>query len=479
MKQSFLFNLLLLISVNLLIKPLYIFGIDVPVQNAVGHEAYGMYFVFLNLGYILQMLSDLGLQNHTTVNLPMNQWNRSDLLTQAFTWRILLMFVYLFGMSIAGAMLGYWWMDSELFLLVMIYILGVSTFQFLRAIVAASGRFFIDTLLSSLDKLLLILILASILWTSSESTLDIYRFARIQITVMVICIIVGIACIGPYWRWSRPRWTSMRVHITEAIPFVVIISLMFLYTKLDALMIMAMMEDGSLESGLYASAYRIYDACAMLMYLFAGLLLPMFARIYPGSDEERTLFYGSLGVNTLIAVYVMMTFYMYRTEVMHWLYEESPSRAISAFGLLMWAFLFKSSTFITSTLLTARKHLRPMIILFIITIGINALLNYWWIGRGGIIGAARATAYTQCMVCIGLLWLCHSRALIPVQPLRYSMLLLPALIAAIVWWNYMPSIEEPGAFILPVILSGVGFVALYLIFHWRDLRQLLQEVQRP
>lgn len=36
MKKEFLFNIILLVLINLLIKPLFIFGIDLGVQNRLG-----------------------------------------------------------------------------------------------------------------------------------------------------------------------------------------------------------------------------------------------------------------------------------------------------------------------------------------------------------------------------------------------------------------------------------------------------------
>ena len=60
--REFLINIFFLLFINLLIKPFFIFGIDLAVQNRVGTE-YGMYFALLNFTYILQILNDFGVQN--------------------------------------------------------------------------------------------------------------------------------------------------------------------------------------------------------------------------------------------------------------------------------------------------------------------------------------------------------------------------------------------------------------------------------
>ena len=56
--SSFFSGLSLLLLFNLLIKPVWIFLIDRPVQNAVGHEAYGTYFALFNLTYVLLFVAD-------------------------------------------------------------------------------------------------------------------------------------------------------------------------------------------------------------------------------------------------------------------------------------------------------------------------------------------------------------------------------------------------------------------------------------
>jgi len=63
MQREFSLNIILLISVNLLIKPFFIFGIDRTVQNVVGTETYGVYATLLSFCYLLQIFNDFGIQN--------------------------------------------------------------------------------------------------------------------------------------------------------------------------------------------------------------------------------------------------------------------------------------------------------------------------------------------------------------------------------------------------------------------------------
>ena len=69
MKREFLLNILFLLSINLLIKPFYIFGIDRTVQNRVGLEDYGLYATLFSFTFLLQIINDFGLQHFNNRNI--------------------------------------------------------------------------------------------------------------------------------------------------------------------------------------------------------------------------------------------------------------------------------------------------------------------------------------------------------------------------------------------------------------------------
>jgi O-antigen/teichoic acid export membrane protein len=69
MNREFVLNVLFVLFINVLIKPIFIFGIDRTVQNTVGAETYGLYFALLNLTYLFQIINDFGIQNFNSRNL--------------------------------------------------------------------------------------------------------------------------------------------------------------------------------------------------------------------------------------------------------------------------------------------------------------------------------------------------------------------------------------------------------------------------
>ena len=48
---------------------------------------------------------------------------------------------------------------------------------------------------------------------------------------------------------------------------------------IDSIMLERMIDDNAMQAGIYAQAYRFFEASNMLAYLFAALLLPIFSRM--------------------------------------------------------------------------------------------------------------------------------------------------------------------------------------------------------
>src|SRR5690606_8026325 len=73
MQRKFITNLALLLLLNLLIKPFWIFGIDRTVQNMLGAEVYGKYYALLNFSFLLNILLDAGITNFNNKNISQHQ----------------------------------------------------------------------------------------------------------------------------------------------------------------------------------------------------------------------------------------------------------------------------------------------------------------------------------------------------------------------------------------------------------------------
>lgn len=110
MKKKFVSNLILVLFLNLLIKPFYILGIDAEVLKVTELNqpgSYGNYFSLLSLSFVLNIFLDLGINNFNTRNIAQNNQLITKHFSGIFSLRLILGFAYLIILFIIGVSLGY------------------------------------------------------------------------------------------------------------------------------------------------------------------------------------------------------------------------------------------------------------------------------------------------------------------------------------------------------------------------------------
>ena len=107
MQKQFSKNILLLLFINFLIKPLYIVGIDAQVQNQVGDKDYGVYFALFNFCFLFQIILDLGIQNYNSKYIAQAREKVTNQFKLVFGAKLILIFVFLFVVYTVGIFIGY------------------------------------------------------------------------------------------------------------------------------------------------------------------------------------------------------------------------------------------------------------------------------------------------------------------------------------------------------------------------------------
>lgn len=107
MKRKFITNLLLLLFLNVLIKPFWIFGIDLTVQNMVGDESYGLYFSLLNFSMILNIFLDLGITSYNNKNIAQHRQLLKKHVSNIVGLKFLLAGIYAVISVVIALIIGY------------------------------------------------------------------------------------------------------------------------------------------------------------------------------------------------------------------------------------------------------------------------------------------------------------------------------------------------------------------------------------
>src|SRR5690606_11138500 len=166
MQKKFLSSLGLILLLNLLVKPFFILGIDAEVQNRVGQEAYGTYFALLNLSFIFNILIDFGINNFNNRNISQNTQLIKKHFSKLFSVKGLLAFIYAIFTLILGLILGYEEDDFWILSVLVFNQVLVSFILFARSNLAGLQMFKSDSVVSILDRGLLIVFCGLLLFTS-------------------------------------------------------------------------------------------------------------------------------------------------------------------------------------------------------------------------------------------------------------------------------------------------------------------------
>lgn len=403
MQKKFITNLALLLLLNFLIKPFWIFGIDLEVQNMVNPEEYGVYFTLFNFSLLFHIILDLGITNYNNRNIAQHP----QLLTKYFSgivvFKLLLAVAYFIITFSVGFVLGYDSSRFHLLLFLSINQLLVSFIQYLRSNVAGLQLFTLDSLLSVLDKTLMIIFCSVLLWGNLFNIkFGIKWFIYSQtlayvITAFVVFVIVLIKSKKITFKLDFP---FLLVMLKQTLPYALLVLTMTIYYRLDAVMLDLMLEDGEKQVAIYAQAYRLMDASTQIGVLFAALLLPMFARMIKMKQRLGGLVKLSFSLLFIPAIVLAIISFFFSANIMDLLYKVDTVHSSEILRVLMGCFVAIAITYVFGTLLTANGNLKQLNRIAVGGMLLNVLLNWVLIPYYQALGSAIASLITQFLVVV-------------------------------------------------------------------------------
>ncbi len=467
----------MIIVLNLLIKPFYLFAIDAQVQNTVGAEDYGMYFSLLNFSFLFNIVLDIGINNYNTKNIAQHPNTVVKYIGPILGLRFILGGAY-FALSIGLALLlGYDNFQMHLLSLLVFNQFLAGLLLYLRSNFAGLHLFRIDAILSVLDRFLLIIICAVLLYSSwIETPFKIEWFVYAQTVTYFITVLV--ALVLSYIKIGRVQFAFRqlfsRALLKQSTPYALLILLMMLYTRMDAVMIERLLPEGQEQAGIYAQGFRLLDAVNMFAFLVAGLLLPIFARqikqresIKPILNSAALMLVGTAFVLGIAASQSAVT-------LMEIIYNQEIDAASHSFRWIILSFIPMAASHVFGTLLTANGNLKLLNRMALAGIAVNFTANLILIPMFKAEGAAFATLGTQSLTSLIqiLLVLRVFQLNVHYKHLAKIGLLLFVLLAAshyILLWNN----RAMGFF--ATLLVGTAALFLFRIVDIRTIVRLLRE----
>jgi O-antigen/teichoic acid export membrane protein len=414
MRRFFVKNLLFIIMVNVLIKPIWVFFIDRTVQNRLGHQDYGSYPQLFNLALILQIVLDFGVTNYNNRTIARHPERIGSLFPAMLSTRIILMALYMMLTLAIAYIIGYRNLDIYLLLgIVLIQVLNTALL-FIRSNISALHHFKTDGLLSISDRVLMILFCGFLLlYPPTANAFKLKWFIQTQI------VSYGIACIIAFFVLKKYAAVSLRFSfdkkmvlgiIKDSLPYAGLIFLMSIYMRADMILLGRLCGNaGKDQVSIYMSAYRLLDVANMLGLMFAGVLLPMFGRMLIQRQDVMPIIKMSVNMLFPVSGLVAVGAYFWSAPVMMHLYTHATLYDAHVFTWVMACFPGFCITYIYSTLLTANGSLKQLNLIAIIGVAINLGFNFYLIPKQMAMGAAITSFITQSFVALGYMYFAGSK----------------------------------------------------------------------
>lgn len=398
LKRKFFSNISLLLLLNITVKAFWVLGIDRTVQNRVGAEEYGFYFSLFSFSVLFNILLDFGITNYNNRRVAGDPGSMTGLLGNMFVIRLIFAFVYMTISLVASHLLGYSAGQRSLLYFLLANQFLASFILYLRSNITALHLFKTDSLLSVTDRFIMIVVCGLLLWgvyRGSEFRIEWFVYGQTlgYLATFIIALTVVLS------RSSLGKISIIPSQIPSIIrgsaPFALLSLFMAVYWRVDSVMIERMLSDGMERAGIYAQAFRLLDAAAMIPYLFAIILLPMFSRAIANNEAVGSLSGFAALLLLVPASLASVISVFYPSEIMGLLYHQHIESSAAIFSILMIAYIPVSLIYVFSTVLTAIGELKLLNRVAGTGMLVNIILNFLLIPKLGARGSALASMATQ------------------------------------------------------------------------------------
>ncbi len=387
----------------------------------VGHEVYGIYGALFGLTYVYSILTDMGITNYNQRSIASDPDKLKAYLPNILVAKTMMSLVYFGVITAAGWITGYRGPVIELMLWMGLLQMLTTFTQYLRSNISGLQLFRTDSWLSATDKLIVIGICGTLLYTNiTQHHFEIKWFVWSQILAYSVTALISFIIIR-----GKITFTFSHLHlgkvwtiVKESLPYALAILLMSFYTRMDVFLLERFAPGNSAEqAGIYASAYRLVDICSMPGLMIAGILIPLYARLLAEDKPIREMV--TLSTNLLMPVSLSIVAFsvMHRYGIMNFLSEHNNAQSYLVFAIVIGCVPALSLMYLYSSILGANGQLKPLIHIAIIGVLVYLAGASVLIPAFGATGAAINAVTAQTIVGISYTFITARKHHLPFRPL--------------------------------------------------------------
>jgi O-antigen/teichoic acid export membrane protein len=362
--------------------------VGIYVARYLGPERYGLLSYANSFVGIFLALATLGLDDVVVREIVKTPEQREKILGTSFLLKLvgtLLMWVAIF------AAVPFTENDLQTNILIIIIAFG-AVFQAFNVIdlnfqAKVKSKYvvhaqFVQLIISSIVKIILVVNDAPLIWFASVYSLD------------VIVLAMGLVFAYLYngenifsWKWS---FETSKYLLHDSWPLILAGVVVSVYMKIDQVMIKEML--GAKEVGLYAAAVKLSEAWYFLPMAIASSLFPAIinAKVY-----QKEVYYQRLqklyDLMVWIAIAIALPISILSSWIVELLYGNEYLESSSVLNIHIWSGIFIFLGVASSKYLIAENYIKKTFYRTFVGALLNIIMNYYLIGTMGIKGAAIST----------------------------------------------------------------------------------------
>jgi O-antigen/teichoic acid export membrane protein len=248
--------------------------------------------------------------------------------------------------------------------------------------------------------------------------------------LLVASVAAAAISVGLVWSSiGAPRLdlTLMRRRAAEGVGFAFAGTTQALYNDVDKTMLSH--SGFNRENGSYTLAYRIVDFATAPIVAMDSVVLPRYFHLSHKNEAMVTrLAFRAIGTAALMGCLLAAGIRLVAPVIPH-LVGRDFSLVLTALRWLCWLPILRGIHMLAGSALTGTGHQGLRTIAQFSVAAVNVLLNFWWIGRYGWIGAAWSSVTCDGLLAVinasVLLWLWKVRMLSPVAQLQENEYIAP------------------------------------------------------
>lgn len=362
---------------------------------------FGVYNYILVLINMFSPILDLGISQIMIRELNNKNAFKNEIMTSCFIIRGIGSFLSIFIFYILLIKYDFKEIDKK-YLLIIIPILILRFTEIFRYIFEGMGKFiysYIPQLISSIISLIFI-----IFWIKLNK--DFFWFIWLKLVeegIMALLYLKLFSLDDEKYKINLNR-DRINFMLKDAIPLLFSGIAMVLYLKIDQLMIGKIL--GIEKIAFYSVGVRIAEMWYFVPTIIASIYYPKLIRLFHTKKEnyfeiKKELYFIEIFLSICFAV--IITFFS--SELIRLFYGKKYIESYKILNVYVWAGVPFSLLTATSKILILNKKMKEIFYRSVITGILNIVLNYFFIKKFGVMGAAYSTFISYCFIIISLLFI--------------------------------------------------------------------------